>query len=98
MPIKAFLLWSALGSFIWTSVLTGVGYFLESRYQQIVSWLDPVSRPSLLRPSWRTCGASSRSRGGAPSRLHNWTTSRMMFDRCRSVCRMAVPRREEPEL
>lgn len=44
MPIQVFLLWSALGSLIWTSLLAGVGYLLENRYEQVVTWLDPVSK------------------------------------------------------
>lgn len=44
MPFSKFLLWSALGSLIWTGFLTGVGYFLESRHEQIASWMDPVAK------------------------------------------------------
>ncbi len=44
MPIQVFLLWSAVGSLIWTSLLAGVGYLLENRYEQVVNWLDPVSK------------------------------------------------------
>jgi membrane protein DedA with SNARE-associated domain len=44
MPIQVFLLWSAVGSLIWTSLLAGVGYLLENRYGQVVNWLDPVSK------------------------------------------------------
>jgi len=44
MPIQVFLLWSAVGSLTWTSFLAGVGYLLENRYEQVVNWLDPVSK------------------------------------------------------
>ncbi|OYY62662.1 MAG: alkaline phosphatase [Burkholderiales bacterium 28-67-8] len=44
MPIQVFLLWSAVGSLIWTSLLAGIGYLLKSRYEQVVNWLDPVSK------------------------------------------------------
>lgn len=44
MPIQVFLLWSAVSSLIWTSLLAGVGYLLENRYEQVVNWFDPVSK------------------------------------------------------
>jgi membrane protein DedA with SNARE-associated domain len=43
MPIVPFLLWTLLGSVIWTSLLTGAGYLLESQYERISKWLNPVS-------------------------------------------------------
>lgn len=42
MPLPSFLLYSAVGSALWTTLLTGVGYGLESRYQQVERWLDPL--------------------------------------------------------
>jgi membrane protein DedA with SNARE-associated domain len=38
-----FVLWSLLGSVIWTSILTGAGYLLESQYGRIEKWLNPFS-------------------------------------------------------
>ncbi|MCC2674733.1 MAG: associated Golgi protein [Ramlibacter sp.] len=38
-----FLLWTLLGSLIWTSLLTLAGYLLESQYERISKWLNPVS-------------------------------------------------------
>ncbi|MCW7540017.1 DedA family protein [Aquabacterium sp. A7-Y] len=39
-----FLGWSLLGSLLWTGVLTGAGFVLESRYEQISRWIDPVAK------------------------------------------------------
>ncbi|MCD6076201.1 MAG: associated Golgi protein [Ramlibacter sp.] len=38
-----FLLWTLLGSLIWTTLLTLAGYLLESQYERISKWLNPVS-------------------------------------------------------
>lgn len=43
MPVVPFLLWTLLGSLIWTSLLTAAGYLLESQYERISRWLNPVS-------------------------------------------------------
>lgn len=43
MPILPFLLISAAGSLIWTSILTLAGYLLESQYTRVADWLDPVT-------------------------------------------------------
>lgn len=43
MPLPRFLLWSALGSLIWTSLLAGAGYLLEGRYRQVEAWVNPLS-------------------------------------------------------
>ena len=39
----AFVLWTLLGSVLWTSLLTLAGYLLESQYERIQKWLNPVS-------------------------------------------------------
>ena len=38
-----FALWTLLGSLLWTSLLTLAGYLLESQYERIGKWLNPVS-------------------------------------------------------
>ncbi|MBE7369984.1 DedA family protein [Ramlibacter pallidus] len=43
MGIVPFMLWTVLGSLIWTSLLTLAGYLLESQYERIEKWLNPVS-------------------------------------------------------
>ena len=39
----AFVLWTLLGSLIWTSLLMLAGYLLESQYERIAKWLNPIS-------------------------------------------------------
>lgn len=43
MPIWSFLLWTAIGTVIWTTLLTLGGYWLGSHFDRISHWLDPVS-------------------------------------------------------
>ncbi len=39
----AFLLWTLLGSAIWSGLLTLAGYLLESQYEKLADWLNPAS-------------------------------------------------------
>lgn len=43
MHVLPFVLWTVVGSLIWTSLLTLAGYLLESQYERIGKWLNPVS-------------------------------------------------------
>lgn len=43
MSFGRFLLYSTLGTVLWTSLLAGAGYLLESRYHAVADWLDPVT-------------------------------------------------------
>ena len=43
MGLVPFVLWTVVGSVIWTSLLTLAGYLLESQYERIEKWLNPVS-------------------------------------------------------
>lgn len=43
MRVLPFMLWTVVGSLIWTSLLTLAGYLLESQYERIEKWLNPVS-------------------------------------------------------
>lgn len=43
MGLVRFLLWSTVGTVVWTSVLTGLGYILGSRFNEVDRWLQPVS-------------------------------------------------------
>lgn len=43
MFMPRFILFSALGSLLWCSALALAGYWLESRYEQVSAWLNPVS-------------------------------------------------------
>ena len=44
MPTARFLLFSSIGTLVWTSALAGLGYLLGGRYEAIGGWLDPVSK------------------------------------------------------
>lgn len=48
MPLPKFLLWSAIGSLAWTSLLAVAGYLLEARYQQVEHWVNPLSTAVVL--------------------------------------------------
>ncbi|MDE0880597.1 MAG: DedA family protein, partial [Sphingomonas bacterium] len=43
MPLTPFLLYTILGTVIWTAFLAGAGYLLESQYQRVSNWVNPVS-------------------------------------------------------
>ncbi|MBQ5940597.1 MULTISPECIES: DedA family protein [unclassified Massilia] len=48
MPLGQFLLFSTIGSLIWTGILTGAGYLLESHYERVADYVDPVSKAILI--------------------------------------------------
>jgi membrane protein DedA with SNARE-associated domain len=43
MRLLPFVLWSLLGSVLWSAILTAAGYLLESQYERIEKWLNPIS-------------------------------------------------------
>lgn len=43
MPRMPFIVWSSLGTFGWTSMLTGAGYLLGTRYSAVEHVLSPVA-------------------------------------------------------
>jgi membrane protein DedA with SNARE-associated domain len=43
VPIPTFLFWSSRGTALWTLLLAGAGYLLESQYEKVSEWLNPVS-------------------------------------------------------
>lgn len=43
MPMPVFLLFTALGSLLWTAALAGAGYLLESQYERVAEFLNPVT-------------------------------------------------------
>ena len=43
MPFTRFMLYSAIGSALWTSGLAAAGYLLEDQYEQVARYLDPVA-------------------------------------------------------
>jgi membrane protein DedA with SNARE-associated domain len=44
MPVGPFVLWTTLGTAAWTSLLAFAGYILESQYERIEGFVDPVSK------------------------------------------------------
>lgn len=48
MPMGQFLLYSTVGSLIWTGILTGAGFLLESQYERVAQYVDPVSKAVLI--------------------------------------------------
>ncbi|RFC65211.1 DedA family protein [Fulvimarina endophytica] len=48
MPIWKFLLYSAIGSAIWTSLLAFAGYLLGSQYAEVQNYIGPVSNTVLV--------------------------------------------------
>ena len=48
MPMGQFLLYSTVGSLVWTGILTCAGYMLESQYERVAEYVDPVSKAILI--------------------------------------------------
>lgn len=44
MPLLPFLLYSTIGSLIWTSLLAATGYVLQAQYALVEHYVDPVSK------------------------------------------------------
>ena len=44
MPLVPFLLYSSVGTVLWTAFLTLAGYFLGNEYERIGAWLSPVAK------------------------------------------------------
>ena len=44
MPLVPFLVYSSIGSLLWTSALTAAGYLLESNYRLVSDYLDLAAR------------------------------------------------------
>ena len=43
MELGRFLLWSSMGTVAWTSLLTGLGYVLGTRFTEVDAWLKPIA-------------------------------------------------------
>jgi membrane protein DedA with SNARE-associated domain len=43
MHLAPFLIYSGIGTLVWTTLLGGAGFLLESQYEQVAAWVDPVS-------------------------------------------------------
>lgn len=44
MPMHWFLIYTSLGTLLWTGLLATAGYVLESNYQMVRSYIDPASK------------------------------------------------------
>ncbi len=47
LPVGVFAFWSLLGTSLWTALLAGAGYLLQSQYERVSEWLNPVSNAVL---------------------------------------------------
>ena len=43
MSLARLVAWSAVGTLLWTALLTIAGYVLEGQYDRVVGWVNPVS-------------------------------------------------------
>ena len=48
MSLAPFLFWTALGTLLWTSLLVGAGYVLQSQYEMVQSVLNPLTTGVLV--------------------------------------------------
>lgn len=44
MPALPFLVYSSIGTLLWTGLLAGLGYALGGQYETVGAWFDPVSK------------------------------------------------------
>ncbi|MCR5867827.1 MAG: DedA family protein [Aquincola tertiaricarbonis] len=69
MPFGRFLLWSAAGTLLWTGALAAVGLLLESRYEEVSRWMDPVAKAvlgfALAAYVWRVVRFKPQPAGGS---------------------------------
>ena len=42
MPLRKFLIWTTLGSFIWVAILTYAGYLFAENYSMVENYLDQI--------------------------------------------------------
>ena len=43
MPWPAFLAWTTAGTALWTALLAGAGYVLDSQYERVQGWTNPAA-------------------------------------------------------
>jgi membrane protein DedA with SNARE-associated domain len=43
MPTPAFLAWTLAGTTLWTTLLAGAGYLLNSQYGRVERWTNPIA-------------------------------------------------------
>ncbi|MXQ10634.1 DedA family protein [Microvirga makkahensis] len=68
MPLPSFLAWSALGTGLWTALLAGAGYLLQSQYELVSDYLNPISTAVVvLIIGWYLYRVATFRTGGRPS-------------------------------
>ena len=71
-PVR-FILFTTAGTAFWTAFLTAAGYFLESQYERVQAWLNPVSTVVVVGIAawylWRV--ATYRRRVPEPTDMEN---------------------------
>jgi membrane protein DedA with SNARE-associated domain len=64
MPLPRFLLWSGLGTALWTAGLTGLGFVLDAHHEKVGHWIEPVSygvvTAALVAYVWRVATFGKR--------------------------------------
>lgn len=48
MPLSLFLLYSAVGTALWTTLLVSAGYVLESQYEKVSEYMNPIANAIVL--------------------------------------------------
>ena len=48
MPLFSFLIYSAIGPIFWVSLLSGAGYIFGANYEQVGTYLKPISTIVLI--------------------------------------------------
>ena len=68
MPLGRFLAYTTAGSMIWVGALFGAGYLLESQYERVQGWLNPVTNGIIavivLLYLWRVFRGKGRKQRG----------------------------------
>lgn len=66
MPLVPFLLYTTIGTALWTAFLAAAGYLLESQYHRVEAYVNPVSNFVLIAAvviyAWRALTFGRRSR------------------------------------
>lgn len=48
MSLGRFVLYSAIGSLVWNTILGGAGYLLEDNYREVAKYVDPLAKVVLV--------------------------------------------------
>ena len=75
MRFVPFVAWSALGTLLWTGLLTSAGYVLEAHYESVGTWIDMATLAMAewlidARPPGRAAGCVATAAATSGSGLH----------------------------